>query len=75
MTAQPREKAETEIPAEVVDLIGGGEWTRTTDLRIMSASTPTDNTEDQQHSSAENGEKRQNPQPPRNHFSVRNKSR
>ena len=36
--AQPREKAETEIPSEVVDLIGGGEWTRTTDLRIMRPS-------------------------------------
>jgi hypothetical protein len=36
--AQPREKAETEIPAEVVDLIGGGDWTRTSDLRIMRPS-------------------------------------
>jgi integrase len=35
---QPREKAETEIPAEVVDLIGGGDWTRTSDLRIMRPS-------------------------------------
>jgi hypothetical protein len=29
--AQPREKTEIEIPSEVADLIGGGEWTRTTD--------------------------------------------
>lgn len=36
--AQPRENAETEIPFEVVDLIGGGAWTRTTDLRIMRPS-------------------------------------
>ena len=36
--AQPRENAETEIPLEVVDLLGGGAWTRTTDLRIMRPS-------------------------------------
>ena len=36
--AQPRQQVETEIPLEVVDLIGGGEWTRTTDLRIMRPS-------------------------------------
>ncbi len=36
--AQPRENAETEIPLEVVDLFGGGAWTRTTDLRIMRPS-------------------------------------
>ncbi len=36
--AQPPEEAETEIPSEVVDLIGGGAWTRTTDLRIMRPS-------------------------------------
>jgi hypothetical protein len=29
---------ESEIPAEVTDLIGGGAWTRTTDLRIMRPS-------------------------------------
>jgi len=33
--AQPRQQVETEIPLEVVDLIGGGGWTRTNDLRIM----------------------------------------
>ncbi len=33
----PKESA-TEIPSEVIDLIGGGAWTRTTDLRIMRPS-------------------------------------
>jgi integrase len=33
--AQPPEESEAETPSEVVDLIGGGAWTRTTDLRIM----------------------------------------
>jgi hypothetical protein len=36
--AQLPEESETEIPAEVADLIGGGAWTRTTDLRIMRPS-------------------------------------
>ena len=36
--AQLPEKSETEIPPEVVDLIGGGGWTRTNDLRIMRPS-------------------------------------
>ena len=36
--AQPRQQVETEIPLEVVDLIGGGGWTRTNDLRIMRPS-------------------------------------
>ncbi len=36
--AQPDEMAETRIPPELVDLIGGGEWDRTTDLRVMSPS-------------------------------------
>ncbi len=35
---QPGPRSESEIPLEVVDLIGGGEWTRTTDLRIMRPS-------------------------------------
>ena len=35
---QPRRRSESDIPAEVVDLLGGGEWTRTTDLRIMRPS-------------------------------------
>jgi hypothetical protein len=33
----------------------------------MSASTPTDNKEDQQLSSAKSGKARRNPRPPRNH--------
>ena len=36
--AQLRPSEETEIPAEVADLIGGGGWTRTSDLRIMRPS-------------------------------------
>ena len=36
--AQPAPEAETAIPPELVDLAGGGEWTRTTDLRIMRPS-------------------------------------
>jgi integrase len=36
--AQLAESCESVIPAEVADLIGGGEWTRTTDLRIMRPS-------------------------------------
>jgi integrase len=32
------EKSETEAPPEVLDLIGGGGWTRTNDLRIMRPS-------------------------------------
>jgi len=59
---QPRPRSESDIPAEVVDLIGGGEWTRTTDLRIMSRPADVENKADQQDSSAECGEVRQNPQ-------------
>jgi hypothetical protein len=36
--AQLLKESETEIPSEVVDLTGGGAWTRTTDLRIMRPS-------------------------------------
>ena len=36
--AQPAEVSQTEIPSEVADLIGGGGWTRTNDLRIMRPS-------------------------------------
>jgi integrase len=36
--AQLPKESETEIPSEVIDLIGGGAWTRTTDLRIMRPS-------------------------------------
>jgi len=32
---QPRPRSEPETPAQVIDLIGGGGWTRTNDLRIM----------------------------------------
>jgi integrase len=36
--AQQPENCKSEIPAELIDLIGGGAWTRTTDLRIMRPS-------------------------------------
>jgi hypothetical protein len=36
--AQPRDKTDAEIPVEVIDLIGGGGWTRTNDLGIMRPS-------------------------------------
>jgi integrase len=36
--AQLPKNDESGIPAEVIDLIGGGAWTRTTDLRIMRPS-------------------------------------
>jgi integrase len=36
--AQLAEVRETEVPPEGADLIGGGAWTRTTDLRIMRPS-------------------------------------
>jgi integrase len=36
--AQPPENCGSDIPAEVADLIGGGGWTRTNDLRIMRPS-------------------------------------
>ena len=36
--AHLREFAETELPSDVVDLFGGGGWTRTSDLRIMRPS-------------------------------------
>ena len=45
---------------------GGGGRTRTYDLRIMSASPPTENKADQQLSSEEPGKIRQDPQPGRN---------
>lgn len=36
--AQMTENRETAIPLDVIENIGGGEWTRTTDLRIMRPS-------------------------------------
>jgi integrase len=36
--AQPVGMSDKEIPPEVIDLIGGGGWTRTNDLRIMRPS-------------------------------------
>ena len=36
--AQQRREDGSEIPAKLIDLIGGGGWTRTSDLRIMRPS-------------------------------------
>jgi hypothetical protein len=36
--AQPRESRETGVPAETIDLLGGGGQNRTADLRVMSPS-------------------------------------
>jgi Phage integrase family len=63
---QPGLEEETEIPAEVADLIGGGGWTRTSDLRIMSRSDATENKADQQLTSEDSGKIGQNPQARRN---------
>jgi hypothetical protein len=51
--------------AEVADLIGGGGWTRTNDLRIMSPPSGTNSKELQQDSSADAGKILQNPHHPR----------
>jgi len=59
---QQSQEEETEIPSEVVDSIGGGGWTRTSDLRIMSPKEGSDSTQFQQDSSAGRGKPRQNPQ-------------
>ena len=37
-TATGRNPRAAKIPVHVIDLIGGGEWNRTTDLRVMSPS-------------------------------------
>jgi hypothetical protein len=45
---------------------GGGGWTRTNDLRIMSQATDSENKENPAILLAESGKVLQNPQPPRN---------
>jgi hypothetical protein len=64
--AQLPENCEPGIPAEVAELIGGGGWTRTNDLRIMRPVTPVAGKEDKRLSSADSGKVQQNPQPRRN---------
>jgi hypothetical protein len=64
--AQLPETSETEIPPEVADLIGGGAWTRTTDLRIMRPPTGSDSKGLEQDSAADSGKMLQNLQPRRN---------
>jgi hypothetical protein len=49
-------------PEIALDLIGGGGWTRTSDLRIMSCPADIDNKGYQSLSSEESGKLRQNPQ-------------
>jgi hypothetical protein len=65
------ENRECLIFVQAADLIGGGAWTRTTDLRIMRPEAPTASKEDKELSSAESGKVLQNPQPPRNKSSER----
>ena len=50
------------IPVEVANLIGGGGWTRTSDLRIMSQKDGSDSKHLQQLSSAKRSKVKQNPQ-------------
>ena len=63
--AQPAEVKETAVPSDVADLIGGGGWTRTNDLRIMSRPSEADNKGFQQPSQANSGKLLQNPHHPR----------
>jgi len=64
--AQPEENHKADIPTELIDLTGGGGWTRTNDLRIMSRQSSDGNKGNQRFDSAESGKPLQNPQPPRN---------
>jgi hypothetical protein len=67
--APPAHQGETAVDEdlpEVLENIGGGGWTRTNDLRIMSLSSRADSKDLQQDSSAEHGKVLQNPQLPRN---------
>jgi len=54
------------------DWVGGGGWTRTNDLGIMSPIRPAENKADQQLPSADSGKVLQNPQPRRNKISAVN---
>jgi integrase len=63
-THQPKNELGRDL-AEVADLIGGGGWTRTNDLRIMSRTPEVDSKGFQQLSSAEPGKLLQNPHHPR----------
>jgi hypothetical protein len=62
-------KGEIEVPPDIPQVLeesGGGEWTRTTDLRIMRPHEVSDNKENKASSSAKSGIVLQNPHPPRN---------
>src|SRR5262249_10208142 len=52
--------------AQVTDKIGGGGWTRTNDLGIMSPSAPIEGEEDKTLGSAESSKVRKDPQQKRN---------
>jgi hypothetical protein len=54
---------------------GGGGWTRTNDLRIMSSDPSIAGKEDKELSSAESGKPLQDPQPPRNSEQAPNPTR
>jgi hypothetical protein len=64
--AQLEDMSETEIPPEVVDLIGGPTRIRTWNQQIMSPSTDSENKGNPQLPSADSGKVLQNPQPRRN---------
>ena len=51
---------------QVIEKAGGGGWTRTNDLGIMSLIRGSENKQDQSLTSADSGKVRQNPQPRRN---------
>ena len=59
-----------EIARDVLENNGGGCWTRTNDLRIMSSISDSDSKQNQVVSSAESGKVGQNPQPRRNLNSI-----
>jgi hypothetical protein len=54
----------TDLP-QLADLTGGGGWTRTNDLRIMSQFPDSENKENPANSSADCGKVLQNPHPTR----------
>jgi len=67
-SARPAQQGEIEVPpglVKVVEEFGGGGWTRTNDLRIMSRPTDSDSKELQRLPSADSGKVLQNPHPTR----------
>jgi len=71
-STNPQQSIE-EIPEDAlqtIEEIGGGGWTRTNDLRIMSSIPDSDSKQNQVLSSAESGQVGQNPQLRRNLNSI-----